>query len=138
MNLKPIKTEEDYEEALQEIERLWDAEPNTLESNKLEILATLVEVYEKDRYELPPPDPIAAIEYFIESRGWDLSELSPYIGGRKETVEILERKRPLTLPMIRRLSKGTGIPASILIQEYATEFGSTEAQDSFLLTESKR
>jgi len=123
MNLKPIKTEQDYEAALQEIERLWDAAPDTPESDLLEILVTLVEAYEKEHYDLPPPDPIAALEYFIESRGWTRKELEPYIGSRGRVSEILSRKRPLTLAMIRKLERATGIPASILVQPYATEQG---------------
>lgn len=123
MNLKPIKTEQDYETALQEIERLWDVLPDTPESDALEILVTLVEVYEKEHYDLPPPEPIAALEYFMESRGWSRKALEPLIGGRGRVSEILGRKRPLTLAMIRRLERATGIPASILIQPYETEQG---------------
>ncbi len=126
MQLKPIKNEEDYESALQEIERLWDVEAGTPESDVLEILVTLVEAYEKQHYELPPPDPIAAIEYFMESRGWTRKDLEPYIGSRGRVSEILSRKRPLTLAMIRRLAQATGIPASILIQPYTTELGNSE------------
>ena len=121
MTLKPIKSEADYAAALQEIERLWDAEPGTPESDTLEILVTLVEVYEKGRYDLPDPDPIAALEYFMESRGWTRKQLEPYIGSRGRVSEILCRKRPLTLGMIRKLEQATGIPGSILIQPYETE-----------------
>jgi HTH-type transcriptional regulator / antitoxin HigA len=121
MNLKPIKNEEDYEAALQEIERLWDVAPGTPESDVLEILVTLVEAYEKEHYDLPPPDPIAALEYFMESRGWTRKDLEPYIGSRGRVSEILSRKRPLTLAMIRKLEQATGIPASILVQPYPTE-----------------
>ena len=123
MNLKPIRNEEDYQIALQEIDRLWDVEAGTAESDILEILIALVEAYEKQHYELPPPDPIAALEYFMESRGWTRKDLELYIGGRGRVSEILGRKRPLTLAMIRRLAQATGIPASILIQPYATEHG---------------
>lgn len=121
MKLKPIRNEEDYESALQEIDRLWDVEAGTPESDILEILVTLVEAYEKQHYDLPPPEPIAALEYFMESRGWTRKELEPYIGSRGRVSEILGRKRPLTLAMIRRLEQATGIPASILIQPYETE-----------------
>ncbi len=121
MTLKPIKSEADYTTALQEIERLWDAEPDTPESDTLEILVTLVEVYEKGRYDLPAPDPIAALEYFMESRGWTRKQLEPYIGSRGRVWEILNRRRPLTLGMIRKLEQATGIPGSILIQPYETE-----------------
>jgi len=120
MKLKPIKSEEDYENALQEIDRLWDVKGETPESDIREVLVTLVEAYEKHHYELPPPDPIAALEYFMESRGWTRKDLEPYIGSRGRVSEILGRKRPLTLAMIRRLEQATGIPAAILIQPYAT------------------
>jgi HTH-type transcriptional regulator/antitoxin HigA len=83
MKLKPIRNEEDYESALQEIDRLWDVEAGTPESDILEILVTLVEAYEKQHYDLPPPEPIAALEYFMESRGWTRKELEPCI----DTVE---------------------------------------------------
>ena len=121
ITLKPIRTEEDYEQALQDIVRLWDVKPGTPESDLLEILVTLVDVYEKEHYDLPPPDPIAALEYFMESRGWTRKDLEPYIGSRGRVSEILGRKRPLTLAMIRRLEQATGIPASILVQPYETE-----------------
>jgi HTH-type transcriptional regulator/antitoxin HigA len=121
MTLKPIKTEADYEQALQAIERLWEAKPGTSESDLLEILVTLVEAYEREHYELPPPDPIDALEYFMESRGWTRKDLELYIGSRGRVSEILGRKRPLTLAMIRRLERATGIPASILVQPYETE-----------------
>ena len=119
MQLKPIHNDEDYEAALQEIDRLWDAAEGTPESDTLEILVTLVEAYEKGRYELPPPDPIQAIEYFMESRGWTRKELEPLLGNRARVSEVLNRKRPLTIGMIRKLEKATAIPASILIQPYA-------------------
>jgi HTH-type transcriptional regulator/antitoxin HigA len=93
----------------------------TPEADTLEILVTLVEAYEKDRYELPPPDPIDALEYFLESRGWTRKDLEPCIGSRGRVSEIMSRKRPLTISMIRNLERATGIPASILIQPYATE-----------------
>lgn len=121
MQLKPIHNDEEYEAALHEIDRLWDAKDGTPEGDALEIWVTLVETYEQGRYELPPPDPIEALEYFLESRGWTRKALEPYIGNRGRVSEIMNRKRPLTLTMIRRLEKATGIPASILIQPYQTE-----------------
>lgn len=116
MNIRPLKTEADYDAALEEIEALMDAEPNTPECDKLDVLATLVEVYESAHYALPPPDPIDALAYYLESRRLSRKALEPYIGTRARVSEIMNRKRPLTLPMIRRLEAGTGIPASILIQ----------------------
>jgi len=127
MKLKPIRNDEDYETALQEIDRLWDATEGTPESDTLEILVTLVEAYEKGRYELPPPDPIQAIEYFMESRGWTRKELEPLIGNRARVSEVLNRKRPLTIEMIRKLEKATAIPASILIQPYAIARGDSDS-----------
>jgi len=128
MHLKPIHNDADYAVALQAIDRLWDAADGTPEADTLEILVTLVEAYEKGRYELPPPDPIAALEYFLESRGWTRKQLEPYIGSRGRVSEILSRKRPLTLAMIRRLEQATGIPGSILIQPYQTDQDDLEAQ----------
>lgn len=126
MNLKPIKTKQDYAEALAEIERLWDVEVDTPENDKLEILVTLVEHYEREHYELPPPDPIAALEYFIESRGWTHKDMEPYIGSRSRVAEILGRKRPLTLAMIRKLEQATEIPVAILIQPYELAKGDND------------
>ena len=120
MHLKPIHNDDDYAAALQAIDHLWDAADGTPEADTLEILVTLVEAYERDRYELPPPDPIDALEYFLETRGWTRKDLEPYIGSRGRVSEIMGRKRPLTITMIRNLEQATGIPASILIQPYAT------------------
>lgn len=124
MMLKPIRNDQDYANALQAIDQLWDVEAGTPESDILEILVTLVEAYEKQHYELPPPDPIAALEYFMESRGWTRKDLEPYIGSRGRVSEVLARKRPLSLAMIRRLEQATGIPASILIRPYDSQKGS--------------
>lgn len=120
MQLKPIHNDNDYATALQEIDRLWDAVEGSPEADTLEILVTLVEAYEKGRYELPPPDPIEALEYFLDSRGWTRKDLEPYIGSRGRVSEIMSRKRPLTITMIRNLERATGIPAAILIQPYPT------------------
>ena len=100
MTLKPIRNDEDYRAALQAIEQLWDAEPGTPESDTLDSLVTLVEAYERDRYDLPAPDPIAALEYFMESRGWTRKQLEPCIGSRGRVSEVLSRKRSLALPMM--------------------------------------
>lgn len=128
MELKPIHNDKEYDAALQEIDHLWDADAGTPEGDALEIWVTLVEAYEKGRYELPPPDPIEALEYFLESRGWTRKELEPYIGNRGRVSEIMNRKRPLTLAMIRRLEQATGIPASILIQPYVVTQGEGEGR----------
>jgi len=116
VEVRPIKTEADYESALEEIESIFDAEPGTLESDRLEVLTALVEDYENRHYEIPAPDPVEAILYYIESRGLTRKELETYLGSRAQVSEVLNRKRPLSLAMIRKLNQGLGIPAEVLIQ----------------------
>jgi HTH-type transcriptional regulator/antitoxin HigA len=116
MEIKPIRTEADYEAALKEVERLWGAEPGTPEGDRFEILFTLVEAYEEQHYPILPPDPVEAIKYFMETRGLDRRDLEEYIGSSGRVSEVLSRKRPLTLRMIRKLNAGLGIPAEVLIQ----------------------
>ena len=116
MDIKPIRTEADYEAALKEVERLWGAEPGTPDGDRFEVLFTLVESYEDQRYPILPPDPIEAIKYYMDSRGLDRQDLELYIGPSGRVSEVLNRKRPLTLGMIRKLNAGLGIPAEILIQ----------------------
>ena len=118
MEIRPIKTEADYEAALAEIEELFESEPGTPEGDRLEVLTTLVEAYEDAHYSIPSPDPIEAIRYHMESRGLVRRDLEPYIGSRARVSEILNRRRPLSLTMIRRLNKELGIPADVLIEPY--------------------
>jgi HTH-type transcriptional regulator / antitoxin HigA len=118
MNIKPIKTTADYEAALKEIERLFEAQAGTPQGDRLEVLTTLVEAYEDKHYAIPVPDPIEAIQYFMESRDLSRRDLEPYLGSRARVSEILNRKRPLSLEMIRELNKGLGIPAEVLIRPY--------------------
>jgi len=118
MEIKPIRTEADYEAALEEIECFWGAAYGSPEGNKLDILVTLVEAYEEKHHPIPPPDPIEAILHHIESQGLSRRELEPYIGSRTHVSEILNRKRPLTLNMIRKLQSELGISAEVLIQPY--------------------
>ncbi len=122
---KPIKTDADYRDALTEVERLYGAAPDTPAGDRLEVLVTLIQAYETKHYQIPLPDPIAAIEYHLESRGLTRRDLEPYIGSRGRVSEVLRRRRPLTVEMIRRLHTGLGIPAEILIQPY--ELHSTAA-----------
>lgn len=119
--IRPIKTETDYRAALAEIESLFDAEPNTQEWDRLEILTTLVYAYEQQHYPIEAPDPIEAILYHLESRGLSRRDLEPAIGSRARVAEVLNRKRALTLKMIRRLHEQLGIPAEVLIQPYVLE-----------------
>ena len=120
MEIKPIKTAVDYHEALGEIGRLFTAAPDTPGGDRLEVLVTLVQAYEDKHHRLPPPDPVEAIEYYMESRGLSRRAMEPYLGNRGRVSEILNRRRPLTLAMIRRLEEGLGIPTSILIRPYET------------------
>ena len=118
MDIRPIKTEADYQVALEEIEHLLDATPDTPEGDRLEVLTTLIEAYEDKHHAIPLPDPIEAIKYHMESRGLSRRDLEPYIGGRGRVSEVLNRRRPLSIEMIRRLHEGLGIPAEVLIQPY--------------------
>jgi HTH-type transcriptional regulator/antitoxin HigA len=118
MDIRPIKTEADYQTALEEIERLFDAAPNTPEGNRLEVLTTLIEVYEEQKYHIPLPDPIEAIKYHIESRGLSHEDLQPYIGSAGSVNDVLNRRRALSIDMIRGLHSGLGISAEVLIQPY--------------------
>jgi HTH-type transcriptional regulator / antitoxin HigA len=119
VDIRPIKTESDYQAALANIERLWDAAPGTPEGDCLDVWTTLVEAYEETQYPMPAPDPIEAILYHMESRGLTRRDLEPYIGSRARVTEVLNRRRPLSLQMIRRLHRGLGIAAEVLIQPYA-------------------
>lgn len=120
MDIRPIRTNDDYEQALEHIARLFQAQPNTPEGDILDVLTTLVEAYENQKHPIEPPDPIEAIHYHLESRGLTRRDIEPYIGNRARVSEILNKRRPLTLEMIRRLHDGLGIPAEILIQPYST------------------
>jgi len=114
--IKPIRTEAEYQAALQEIDRLFDVAPDTPEEDRLELLTILVEVYEAEHHPILPPDPIEAILHVMDAYQLDAQDLEPYLGSQKQISEILSRKKPLTLPMIRKLHDGLGIPAEILIQ----------------------
>src|SRR5687768_1537198 len=103
MEIRPIHTEEDYKNALQEIDSLFDSRPNSPNGDRLEILSTLVETYEAKHYSIPLPDPIEAIEYHMERLKLTRKDLEKYIGGAPRVSEILNRKRPLNLRMIRNL-----------------------------------
>ncbi len=116
MQLKPIKTEADHEAALREIERLWGAEEGTANGDRLEILTTLVEVYEESRFAMDMPDPIEAIKFRLEQQGEDQKALIGIIGNRTRVYEVLRRDRALSLNMIRQLNERLRIPAEILIR----------------------
>lgn len=116
MDIKPIRTEADYEAALKEVERLMDSQPGTPAGDRLDVLVTLIEAYEAKHFPIPhPDDPVEVLEYFMESRGITRSELIPFLGSKERVSEVLNRKRGLSLEMIRRLHAGLGIPAELLI-----------------------
>ncbi len=119
MELRPIKTELDYQNALKEIEQLFDVEPNSVECDRLDILVTLVEAYEQKHYPVEAPDAISAILYYLEARGLSEQDLVAYIGTREQVTAILNKQQPLTLDIIRRLNQNLGIPAEILIKPYS-------------------
>lgn len=118
MDIKPIKTESDYNTALSEIEKLMGADANTPEGDKLDILSTLVEAHEEKHYRIDPPEPIEAIIHQMECQGITRKDLKQYIGTSARVSEILNRKRSLSLQMIRKLQNGLGISAEILIKSY--------------------
>jgi len=115
-NLKPIRTEANYEAALTEVERLWGAKGGTPEGDRLDVLATLIDAYEARHYPMDPPDPIEAILFRMEQQGLTRKDLEPLIGGRGRVAEVLNRKRGLSLEMIRRLHERLGISAEVLIR----------------------
>ena len=118
MDIRPIKTEAHYEAALRQIDQLMDAELDTLEGDQLDVLVTLVEAYEAKHYPMADPDPIAAVVHRMEALGLTPKELEPMLGDQDRVTDILERKRPLTLNMIRKLAQGLQIPSDILSQPY--------------------
>lgn len=120
ITVRPIRNEADYEAALAEVDSLMDASPGTPEGDRLDVLVTLIEAYEARHWAVDPPDPIEAIRVRMEQKNLRQRDLVPMIGSRGRVSEVLSRKRPLTLPMIRRLSEGLGLRADVLIQETQT------------------
>ena len=118
MTLKPIRTKSEYKEALSEVETLWDAPAKSAEADRLEVLVLLIQDYEARHHPIPDPDPISFLTHVMEARGLTRKDLEPYLGSRARVAEILNRVRPLSLEMIRRLSAGLTLPADVLIQPY--------------------
>lgn len=116
MDIRPIKTEADYEWTLAEIKSLLGADPDTLDSVRLDILITLVERYEDQHYSIPLPDPVELIKYQVESRSLTRRDLEPSLGTQAQVAETLNKKRLLTLNMLRKLYTGLGISGDILLQ----------------------
>ncbi|WP_040621445.1 helix-turn-helix domain-containing protein [Rhodovulum sp. PH10] len=114
--IRPIRSERDHEAALAEVERLWGARSGTPEGDRLDVLATLVDAYETEHVPIDPPDPVEAILFRMEQQGLTRKDLEPFIGSRTRVAEILNRKRNLSIDMIRRLHEGLGISAEVLIR----------------------
>jgi HTH-type transcriptional regulator / antitoxin HigA len=134
MDIKPIHNGQDYETALSEIDQIFDAQPGTEEADRLDILLTLVEVYEAKHYAIPLPDPIEAIYFHMDRLGLTRKDLEPFIGSRARVSEILNKKRPLTLSMIRKLHKGLEISMEILAQDYPVEKPFSVAPVNYYIT----
>lgn len=114
-DVKPIRSERDYERAMAEIERLWGAKSSTPKGDRLDVLATLVDVYEAEHFPMDTPDPVEAIKFRMEQQGLKRKDLEGIIGSRGRISEVLDRKRGLSIAMIRKLHAELGIPAEVLI-----------------------
>lgn len=119
--LKPIRSETDYNFALAEVERLWGARTGTPEGDRLDILATLVDAYENEHYPIDPPDPIEAIKFRMEQQGLSRRDLENILGSRTRVAEVLNRRRGLSINMIRRLHEKLGISVEVLIRPTRTK-----------------
>jgi len=116
MEIKPIRSKADYQAVLKEVEKLMESLPGTPEGDRLDVLVTLVEAYEAKNFPIPEPDdPVAVIEYYMETRGLSRADLVPYFGSKERVSEFLNRKRGLSLEMVRRLHAGLGIPTELII-----------------------
>jgi HTH-type transcriptional regulator/antitoxin HigA len=118
MNLRAIKTEQDYYQALERLEVIFDAELGTVEGDELEILGILIDKYEKEHFPINLPDPIEAIKFRMEQLNFSQNDLAQVIGLKSRASEILNRKRKLSLNMIRKLTEKLNIPSEVLIQAY--------------------
>ena len=119
--LKPIRSERDYEKALGEVETLWGAKSGTPRGDRLDVLATLIDAYEAEHHPMDPPDPVEAIKFRMEQQGLTRKDLEPAIGTRTRVAEVLNRKRSLSIGMIRRLHDRFGISADVLIRPSRSE-----------------
>jgi HTH-type transcriptional regulator / antitoxin HigA len=116
-DVKPIRTEKDYEVAMAEVEALWGAKIGTAKGDRLDVLATLIDAWEAINYPMDPPDPIEAIKFRMEQQGLTRKDLEGIIGSRARIAEVLDRKRGLSIAMIRRLNAELNIPADVLIRQ---------------------
>jgi HTH-type transcriptional regulator/antitoxin HigA len=118
MTIKPIKTKKDYQAALNRLDLIFDAKPGTLAGDELEILTMLIEKYEDEHVQIDYPDPIEAIKFRMEQMGYTQNDLAKVVGLKSRASELLNKKRKLTLDMIRKLHISLSIPTDVLIQEY--------------------
>lgn len=118
MTVRPIKTRKDYQQALLRLEQIFDAKPSSAEGDELEVLGILIDTYEKNQYPIELPDPIEAIKFRMEQLGYNQSDLAAVVGLKSRASEILNKKRKLTLEMIRNLHETMNIPTDVLIQQY--------------------
>jgi HTH-type transcriptional regulator / antitoxin HigA len=114
--VRPIRSKRDHAAAVKEVERLWGAKAGTRDGDRLDVLVTLIEAYEEEHYPIDPPDPIEAIKFRMEQQGLTRRDLEEIIGTRTRIAEVLNRKRGLSIAMIRRLNERLGIPAEVLIR----------------------
>lgn len=122
MKISPIKTIKDYKVALRRLEEIFDSKPNTLEGDELEVLSLLIDEYENKKYKIDSPDPIEAIKFRMEQSGFTQKDLVKIVGLKSKVSEILNRKRKLSLNIIRKLNKELDIPSDILIKEYEVKY----------------
>ena len=115
MEIRPIKTEQDYQDSLKKIEELWGAKKDTLRGDEFDLLCTIVESYEMKHYPIAPPDPIDAIKFRMEQMGLSKTDMAKYLGSQSRVSEILNRKRKLTLKMVKTLYTELKIPAEVLL-----------------------
>ena len=118
MQLRPIRTKRDHQTALKEAEALWRAPEGSHKADRLEVLTLLIEAFEREHYPIVDPDPIDFLQHVVEARGLARKDLEPFIGSRARVAEVLNRVRPLSLEMIRRLAEGLALPADVLIRGY--------------------
>ena len=118
MNIKPIRNEEDYQDAMLRLENIFDAKRGTEEGDELEILALLIDNYESENFPMGMPDPISAIKFRMEQMGLKQKDLVEMVGFKSRVSEVMNKKRKLTLEMIRKLNTNLNIPTEVLIQDY--------------------
>ena len=138
VELKPIRTKADYKAALAEVERLWGAMGGTSKGDRLDVLATLIDAFEARHYPMDPPDPIEAIQFRMEQLGLTRKDLEPLIGTRARVAEVMNRKRGLSIEMIRRLHEQLGISADVLIRQAGEKTAAWAAQASEIRHEASR